>query len=146
MDWHISFFRKKKIGKKCLNFRIKLLLNQSYQYKILNRILNCNDRLFRWKIKAGRECDFCGMTDTLEHRLFECTEEKQIWDSLQSWNSIKWSVGTLMCQCATTVLQQCYFCRNYKQKKLEISYEIWQNWPKYINMNRVCRKKYKLKS
>ena len=58
---------------------------QSFQYKILNRILNCNDRLFRWKIKTGPECDSCGMTDTLEHRLFECTEEKQIWDSLQSW-------------------------------------------------------------
>ena len=43
---------------------------QSYQYKILNRILNCNYQLYKCKIKVGPECDSCGMIDTIEHRLF----------------------------------------------------------------------------
>ena len=42
---------------------------QSYQYKIVNRILNCNERLNKWKIKNGPECDSCGKIDTIEHRL-----------------------------------------------------------------------------
>ena len=27
---------------------------QSFQYQILNRILNCNDRLYKWKIKNNK--------------------------------------------------------------------------------------------
>ena len=42
---------------------------QSYQYKIVNRILNCNERLNKWKIKKGPECDSCGEIDAIEHRL-----------------------------------------------------------------------------
>ena len=59
--------------------------NQSFQYKILNRILNCNDILYLWKIKDGPECVSCGRTDTIEHRIFYCIESKQIWKSIQSW-------------------------------------------------------------
>ena len=58
---------------------------QSYQYKILNRILNCNERLYKWKIKMGPECDSCGMIDTIEHCLFYCKKSKEIWVALQSW-------------------------------------------------------------
>ena len=58
---------------------------QSYQYKILNRILNCNDRLYKWKIKTGPECDSCGMIDTIDHRICYCNKEKQIWESIQQW-------------------------------------------------------------
>ena len=28
---------------------------QSFQYKILNRILNCKDKLFKWKIKPDNK-------------------------------------------------------------------------------------------
>ena len=72
---------------------------QSYQYKILNRILNCNDRLYKWKIKTGPECDSCGMTDTIEHRLFECIEAKQIWESIQSWIHRSLDINTKFTVC-----------------------------------------------
>ena len=38
-----------------------------------------------WKIKDGPECDPCGRTDTIEHRICYCIESKQIWKSKQSW-------------------------------------------------------------
>ena len=72
---------------------------QSYQYKILNRILNCNDRLFKWKIKARPGCDFCGRIDTIEHRLFYCKESKQIWDSIQRWIKTSLEIDTTFTIC-----------------------------------------------
>ena len=69
---------------------------QSYQYKILNRILNCNDRLYKWKIKAKLECDSSNMIDTIEHRLFYCIEEKQIWNSVQQWINSALEINKLL--------------------------------------------------
>ena len=58
---------------------------QSYQYKIINRILNCNERLNKWKIKDGPECDSCGEIDTIDHRLYNCRESKKIWEGIYKW-------------------------------------------------------------
>ena len=58
---------------------------QSYQYKIVNRILNCNERLNKWKIKYGPECDSCGEIDTIEHRLYTCRESQKIWEGIYKW-------------------------------------------------------------
>ena len=55
---------------------------QSYQYKIVNRILNCNEQLNKWKIKNGPECDSCGEIDTIEHRLYNCRESRKIWEGM----------------------------------------------------------------
>ena len=73
---------------------------QSYQYKILHRILNCNDRLFKWKIKASPECDSCGMTDTIEHRLFDCVEANKIWKCIQQWikNVLEVNINLTICE------------------------------------------------
>ena len=46
----------------------------SFQYKILNRILNCKDKLFTWKLSENNECTYCNEIDTIEHRLFTCVE------------------------------------------------------------------------
>ena len=29
---------------------------QEFQYKVLNRIINCNDKLYIWKIKDNNKC------------------------------------------------------------------------------------------
>lgn len=58
---------------------------QSFQYKILNRILNCKDNLYNWKIKENNKCNYCKEIDTIEHHLVSCPESKIIWDKLEKW-------------------------------------------------------------
>ena len=50
---------------------------QSFQYKIMNRIINCRDKLFTWKISLDNKCEYCNNIDTLEHHLFYCIESKK---------------------------------------------------------------------
>ena len=49
-DWNKIFLLPYKI--------IKETFLQGFQYKVLNRIINCNDKLFIWKIKV-KKCEFC---------------------------------------------------------------------------------------
>ena len=45
---------------------------QTFQYKILNRSLNCNHNLTKWKIIQNDKCSYCEHIDTLEHYLYYC--------------------------------------------------------------------------
>ena len=58
---------------------------QSFQYKILNRILNTNENLFKWKIHNSNECRLCGEIDGVEHHLFYCKDSKLFWKRLKEW-------------------------------------------------------------
>lgn len=56
-DWKVIFQLPYKI--------VKEPFLQSFQYKVLNRIVNCNDKLFTWKIKTSNTCEYCQEIDTL---------------------------------------------------------------------------------
>ena len=43
---------------------------QSCQYKIINRILNCEEKLLKWKPTPDDNCTYCGLIDHIEHHLF----------------------------------------------------------------------------
>ncbi len=58
---------------------------QSFQYKILNRIINCNEKLYTWKLINDNKCKYCGEIDTLEHHFFDCQVSKSIWERLYNW-------------------------------------------------------------
>ena len=58
---------------------------QSFQYKIINRILNTNERLAKWSIKPSNICNYCQSIDTLEHHLYQCTKSKTIWNKVETW-------------------------------------------------------------
>ena len=58
---------------------------QSFQFKIINRILNNNENLHRWKISKNNECYLCGEVDGIEHHLFLCEHSKKFWKSLNKW-------------------------------------------------------------
>ena len=58
---------------------------QSFQYKIINRILNTNEKLHKWSIKQTNQCNFCHATDTIEHHLYSCKDSKTIWDKVENW-------------------------------------------------------------
>ena len=40
---------------------------QSFQYKIINRIINCNKKLFDMKIEHSPVCSYCDQTDDIGH-------------------------------------------------------------------------------
>ena len=51
----------------------------------MNRILNCNERLYKWNISENNKCFYCNNIDTLEHHLFNCKSSKNIWNGLETW-------------------------------------------------------------
>ena len=58
---------------------------QSFQFQILNRILNTNENLFKWKIHGSNEWRSCGEVDGVEHHLFDCKDSKLFWKRLKEW-------------------------------------------------------------
>jgi len=57
---------------------------QSFQYKIINRILNTREKLHKWKIIDSNTCQYCGKIDTIEHHLYICSHSKAIWKQLET--------------------------------------------------------------
>ena len=58
---------------------------QSFQYKILNRLLNCNEKLNKWKIKPTDKCTYCNEVDTIAHHLYYCHTSAKLWRDLKIW-------------------------------------------------------------
>ena len=58
---------------------------QSFQYKVLNRILNCNYNLHKWGIKDSSLCIYCKKIDTIQHHLYECKESMKLWTKIGDW-------------------------------------------------------------
>ena len=58
---------------------------QSLQYKIMNGILNTNEKLGKWSIKLSNACNYCQAKDTIEHHPYQCKGSKTIWDTLGRW-------------------------------------------------------------
>ena len=58
---------------------------QTFQFKILSRILNCRDKLSTWSIVVDNKCPMCNIIDTIEHHLYECSISSMIWTKLQNW-------------------------------------------------------------
>lgn len=55
------------------------------QFKIIHRILACNEYLHTTKIRRNPICDYCKETDSIEHHLFSCGATLQFWQSLINW-------------------------------------------------------------
>jgi hypothetical protein len=48
---------------------------QTFQFKITNRILACETKLYAWKIEGNSLCNFCNKEkDTIEHHLVMCKD------------------------------------------------------------------------
>ena len=64
---------------------------QSFQFKILNRILNNNENLHKWKIKETNKCYVCGEINGVKHRYFIERKILYLWKRLQDWMIIKYN-------------------------------------------------------
>ena len=59
---------------------------REFQYKILNRIVFTNEKLFRLGIVESPKCDFCqDEAESIEHLLFSCTISSEFWKHVLSW-------------------------------------------------------------
>ena len=72
---------------------------QSFQYKILHRILNTREKLFTWKIAESNKCYICDEMDTLVHHLFSCPSSRNIWTQLESWLRNNLGTGFSFTEC-----------------------------------------------
>ena len=72
---------------------------QSFQYQILNRILNTNEKLENWSIKQSNQCNYCQAVDTIKHHLYQCKESKTIWDQFEIWLYNEIEIKLNLCEC-----------------------------------------------
>ena len=58
---------------------------QSFQFKILHNIINCNKKLFDMKIKPSPTCSYCPCIDDSVHFFYGCDKVKEFWISFFNW-------------------------------------------------------------
>ncbi len=58
---------------------------QTFQYKILHKVIWCNKWLFNIKIKTSELCDYCNDIDDITHFFFHCPKVKIFWNSALKW-------------------------------------------------------------
>ncbi len=57
-----------------LSFHVKI---QTFQYKIVHRIISCKKWLFNIKIKTSEVCAYCKYIDDIPHFFFHCTKVRE---------------------------------------------------------------------
>ena len=58
---------------------------QSLQYKIIHRIVNCNKKLYDWKIKDSAKCSYCLNEDDVCHFFLHCPRTNGFWKHFINW-------------------------------------------------------------
>ena len=58
---------------------------QTFQYRILHRIITCNHWLYNAKIKDTPECSNCKNDDTIEHFFLLCPYIAPFWKRFKKW-------------------------------------------------------------
>jgi len=58
---------------------------QSFQYRLLNRILPCGYQLNKWGVTSSPLCNVCDNVDTLEHFFYYCKTSKTFWQQIENW-------------------------------------------------------------
>ena len=56
---------------------------RDFQFRLLNKCIHANDRLYYWKITQSQECDWCNEKQTTEHMLFECRKLYSFWKEIR---------------------------------------------------------------
>lgn len=58
---------------------------QAFQFKILYRIIPCNQYLKQLRIIQSDSCNYCDGQDTIEHFLFNCPKVQNLWTHFCAW-------------------------------------------------------------
>ena len=55
---------------------------QSFQFKVIHRIINRIDKLYKWKIIENPKCSYCTSVDTIEHHFYYYRINIEFWRKL----------------------------------------------------------------
>ena len=136
--WLVSYPFLEKINWKAI-YEIPFSITKetylhTFQFKILNRIMNCNEKLKTWAIKTSEKCSYCDHCDTIEHHLFECHTSRKLWDQLE-----KWFADTLQIFHEFTICEIIFGVINIEKHKNTLNYTILlTKW--YINNTKTQNK------
>ncbi len=61
---------------------------QTIQYRIIHRIILCNEWLHNIKIRDNNKCNFCPVIGNISHFLITCPKNKIFWKSWSTWWNI----------------------------------------------------------
>ena len=68
------------------NFRYSIHTKlQSFQYRIIHKIIPCNKWLHTIKIKIDNICNFCTEVDDMTHFFINCPKVKEFWSFWLNW-------------------------------------------------------------
>ena len=83
---------------------------QTFQYKILNRTINCRYNLWRWNIIPDGKCLYCSEIDTIEHHFYYCFVSKQFWNEVLKWFQRKtnFTIALSVCEVLFGAINDCY--------------------------------------
>ena len=94
---------------------------QTFQYKIINRTVNCRYNLHKWKLQQSGKCFYCNQIDTIEHHLYFCHVTDRFWKKTTEWlkelTNIK--INFTVCEIIFGIVNICYdgdsidYVRNY---------------------------------
>ncbi len=76
---------------------------QSFQYRLINRIIPCNKWLYNIRIKDNANCNYCECEDNLQHFFLFCNKAKEFWSIWFNW--WKYVTGIDLSNC--DVLTEC---------------------------------------
>jgi hypothetical protein len=63
---------------------------QSFQYRIIHNYINCNKRLYDWRILSSPVCAYCNKEDDIIHFFLKCDNVRNFWKLLiKVWNRIE---------------------------------------------------------
>ena len=73
---------------------------QTFQYKVLNRSINCRYNLYKWNVLTSGKCYYCPEIDTIEHHFYYCGISKRFWNNVYNWlhGIIRLSIDLSVCE------------------------------------------------
>lgn len=73
---------------------------QSFEYNIINQIINTNKKIHILVIKTSNKCNYCQTIDRIEHHLFYCRESQTKWDKLETWilDKLELNINITVCE------------------------------------------------
>jgi hypothetical protein len=95
---------------------IRITFIQALQYKIINRVFNCNEWLTKIKIIKNAKCRFCNKMETIEHYFYECEKTLDFWNIFKTWwNSFKLcrKINITECDVILGSLEDSKFTQNF---------------------------------
>ena len=64
---------------------------QSFQFKLIHRIITCNKKVYDIKIKASPQRSYCDEIDDTNHSFFHCPNVRYLWYLFfQMWNGMEY--------------------------------------------------------